>query len=146
MSAPLYLLDTNIVSHMMVNAEGQAAIYAMKLIAQDPSVRMCTSVVVHGELAFGLAKRPSSRLQKALDFQLESLLVLPLDDEVVPHYARLRTALEAAGTPIGPNDALIAAHALALDAILVSADTAFERIPGLKVENWLAAQPPHPVG
>ena len=145
MSAPLYLLDTNIVSHMMVNAEGKAALHAMKLIAQDPSVRMCTSVVVHGELAFGLAKRPSSRLQKALDFQLESLLVLPLDAQVVPHYARLRASLETNGTPIGPNDALIAAHALALDAILVSADAEFERVPGLKVENWLAtiiARPP----
>lgn len=145
MSAPLYLLDTNIVSHMMVNAEGKAAMHAMKLIAQDPSVRMCTSVVVRGELAFGVAKRPSSRLQKALDLQLESLLVLALDDEVVPHYARLRAGLEANGTPIGPNDALIAAHALALDAILVSADTEFERIPGLKVENWLAANTPRPL-
>ncbi len=144
MSAPLYLLDTNIVSHMMVNAEGKAALHAMKLIAQDPSVRMCTSVVVHGELAFGLAKRPSSRLQKALDFQLESLLVLPLDAQVVPHYARLRASLETNGTPIGPNDALIAAHALALGAILVSADIEFERVPGLKVENWLGAKPVPP--
>ena len=142
MTSPLYLLDTNIVSHMMVNAEGQAAMYATRLIAQDPSVRMCTSVVVHGELAFGLAKRPSARLQKALDFQLDNLLVLPLDDEVVPHYARLRAQLETSGTPIGPNDALIAAHALALDAILVSADGEFERVPGLKVENWLSAKTP----
>ncbi len=138
MSPPLYLLDTNIVSHMMVNAEGKAATHAMKLIEQDPSVQMCTSVVVHCELAFGLAKRPSGRLQKALDFQLESLLVLALDAEVVPHYSRLRADLEANGTPIGPNDALIAAHALALGAILVSADAEFERVPGLKVENWLA--------
>lgn len=145
MSGPLYLLDTNIVSHMMVNAEGQAATYAIQLIADNPSVQMCTSVVVHGELAFGLAKRPSKRLQKALDVQLENLLVLALDEEVVPHYARLRAELEASGTPIGPNDALIAAHALALDAILVSADTDFARIPGLKLENWLTAKPPRPL-
>ena len=141
MSSPLYLLDTNIVSHMMVNAEGKAALHAIKLITQDPSVRMCTSVVVHCELAFGIAKRPSSRLQKALDFQLASLLVMPLDNDVVLHYARLRAGLEANGTPIGPNAALIAAHALALGATLVSADAEFERVPGLKVENWLAANP-----
>lgn len=145
MSGPLYLLDTNIISHMMVNADGKAAMQAERVIAENPSVRMCTSVVVHGELAFGLAKRPSARLKNALDVQLENLLVLPLDEEVVPHYARLRAELEANGTSIGPNDALIAAHALALDAILVSADTEFQRIPGLKVENWLATIPPRPL-
>lgn len=145
MSAPLYLLDTNIISHMMVDGAGVAARRAESVITANPSVQMCTSVVVHGELAFGLAKRPSARLQNALDVQLENLLVLPLDETVVPHYARLRADLEANGTPIGPNDALIAAHALALDAILVSADTEFARIPGLKLENWLATKPPRPL-
>ena len=140
MSAPLYLLDTNIISHMMVNAEGLAAQCAQRLIAQDPSVQMCTSVVVQCELAFGLAKRPSTRLQKALDFQLSALLVMPLDETVVLHYARLRADLEAKGTPIGPNDALIAAHALALDATLVSGDAEFRRVTGLRVENWLTEE------
>ncbi|MES2510493.1 MAG: PIN domain-containing protein [Pseudomonadota bacterium] len=139
MSGPLYLLDTNIVSHMMVNGAGMAARQAERVIAGNPSVQMCTSVVVHGELAFGLAKRPSARLQKALDVQLENLLVLPLDNEMVPHYARLRATLEADGQPMGANDLLIAAQALALDATLVSADAAFARIPGLKLENWLSA-------
>lgn len=139
MSGPLYLLDTNIVSHMMVNGAGMAARQAERVIAGNPSVQMCISVVVHGELAFGLAKRPSARLQKALDVQLENLLVLPLDSEMVPHYARLRATLEADGRPMGANDLLIAAQALALDATLVSADAAFARIPGLKLENWLAA-------
>ena len=140
MSAPLYLLDTNIISHMMVNADGLAAQCARRLIAQDPSVQMCTSMVVQCELAFGLAKRPSTRLQKALDFQLSALLVMPLDETVVLHYARLRADLEAKGTPIGPNDALIAAHALALDAILVSGDAEFSRVPGLRFENWLTQE------
>ena len=139
MSAPLYLLDTNIISHMMVNADGLAAQCAQRLIAKDPSVQMCTSVVVQCELAFGLAKRPSTRLQKALDFQMASLLEMPLDEAVALHYARLRADLEAKGTPIGPNDTLIAAHALALDATLVSGDAEFCRVPGLRVENWLLA-------
>ena len=54
------------------------------------------------------------------------------------HYAQLRAHMESAGTPLSPNDMLIAAHALALDAILVSADGAFARVPGLGLENWLA--------
>lgn len=137
MTSPLYLLDTHVISHMMVNADGLAAKHAEHLIAKDPSVRLCTSVVVHCELAFGLAKRPSKRLQTALDFQLGSLLVMPLDTAVVTHYARLRADLETKGTPVGPNDALIAAHALALGAILVSADAEFSRVPGLQLENWL---------
>jgi tRNA(fMet)-specific endonuclease VapC len=54
------------------------------------------------------------------------------------HYASLRTALERAGTPIGANDMLIAAHALATDSILVTDNVKeFSRVPGLKIENWL---------
>ena len=64
--------------------------------------------------------------------------VLPLDADVVPAYARLRSLLERAGTPIGPNDMLIAAHALALGCTLVTADAEFDRVPGLRVENWAA--------
>lgn len=139
MSASIYLLDTNIISHMMVNGAGMAARQAEHVIAGNPSVQMCTSVVVHGELAFGLAKRPSARLKKALDIQLANLLVLPLDEAMIPHYAHLRATLVPDGQPMCANDLLIAAHALALGATLVSADTAFERIPGLKLENWLAA-------
>ncbi len=141
----MYLLDTNIISHMMVNADGIAAMQAERVIADNPVVQMCTSVVVQAELAFGLAKRPSSRLQKAMNVQLENLLVLPLDEDLVPHYASIRAQLEADGQPMGANDLLIAAQALALDAILVSADTAFERVPGLKLENWLVTATPRPL-
>jgi tRNA(fMet)-specific endonuclease VapC len=66
--------------------------------------------------------------------------VRPLDMEasLVQPYAMLRTQLAAAGTPIGPNDTLIAAHALALDCTLVTNnDAEFSRVPGLRVENWL---------
>jgi tRNA(fMet)-specific endonuclease VapC len=62
---------------------------------------------------------------------------MPLDAGVAIHYANLRTELEAAGTPIGPNDTFIAAHALALGATLVTADADFSCVPGLQVENWL---------
>ena len=68
---------------------------------------------------------------------MQNLVVLPLDETVGPHYAKLRAQLEQAGTPIGANDTLIAAHALALGATLVTADIEFTRVPGLQVENWL---------
>ena len=65
--------------------------------------------------------------------------VLPLDASVAADYARIRALLESKGKPIGANDLLIAAHALALDATLVTDnETEFRRVPGLKVENWLA--------
>lgn len=63
--------------------------------------------------------------------------VLALESAVATHYAELRTLLEQSGTPIGPNDTLIAAHALALGATLVSGNAEFARVPGLQVENWL---------
>ena len=86
---------------------------------------------------FGLLKRPSLRLQAAYDLEIARLQVEPLTEAVPPLYARLRAQLEAEGTPIGANDALIAAHAMALNATLVSADAEFLRVPGLRVENWL---------
>lgn len=135
-----YLLDTNIISHMMVNADGIVARRAERRMTSPDAPELCTSIIVQCELAFGLKKRPSVRLQAALNAQLEGLIVLPLDQKVVTHYANLRSQLEALGTPIGPNDTLIAAHALALDATLVSTDAEFLRVPGLKVENWLAAE------
>lgn len=62
---------------------------------------------------------------------------MPFDADVAVHYANLRTVLEEAGTPIGANDTLIAAHAMSLGATLVTADAEFTRVPDLKVENWL---------
>ncbi|MFM9879317.1 MAG: PIN domain-containing protein [Burkholderiaceae bacterium] len=133
-----YLLDTNMISHMMANPDGIVAKRAQLCMASPALPQLCTSIVVHCELSFGLQKRPSNRLQAALAFQLASVVVLPLDQTVVTHYASLRAQLESVGQPIGPNDALIAAHALALEATLVSADAEFARVPGLKLENWLA--------
>jgi tRNA(fMet)-specific endonuclease VapC len=86
---------------------------------------------------FGLQRKASTKLSKAYADLLQVVEILPLDLQITPHYAALRAHLERAGTPIGSNDTLIAAHALALDATLVSADAEFGRVPGLRVENWL---------
>lgn len=133
----IYLLDTNIISHLMKDGQSVSANRCRDRLLKEPDCKLVTSVVVQCELMFGLAKYPSQRLQRAYALQMESLSVVALDDSVCSRYATLRHHLELAGTPIGGNDTLIAAHALALDATLVSADAAFARVPGLRLENWL---------
>lgn len=136
----IFLLDTNIVSHLMRDERGVVAQRARKAI-EDGRVRMmCTSIVVQCELLFGLAKRPSERLRAAYEVEMAKLEVFNLDSTVAPVYADVRAHLERKGTPIGGNDSLIAAHALALEATLVTGNEAeFLRVPGLRVENWLHA-------
>lgn len=135
-----YLLDTNIISHMMRDANGMAARHFILMAQRPDSPDVCTSVVVQCELLFGLTRKPNPRLEMAYERVIQSVEVLSLDGEIAIYYARLRAELEAQGTPIGPNDTLIAAHALALDATLISGDAEFRRVPGLRVENWLAPE------
>jgi tRNA(fMet)-specific endonuclease VapC len=133
-----YLLDTHIISHMMRDANGIAAQHFIQIAKRSDAPGICTSVVVQCELLFGLARRPNPRLEMAYERVIQSLEVLALDSETASYYAQLRTALETQGTPIGPNDTLIAAHALALDCTLVIGNEAeFRRVPGLRVDNWL---------
>lgn len=76
---------------------------------------------------------------KRLEVILERLPVLPLITPSDRHYGAIRQHLEQSGTPIGPNDLLIAAHALSLNLILVTANTReFERVPDLRLANWLS--------
>ncbi len=135
--AHLYLLDTNIMSDMMRNPEGMAAQRFRNLLTEDETCTLCTSVIVQCELLFGLRRRTHPRWHTHYQLLLGSVNVMPLEPEVAAHYASLRARLEQAGTPIGANDTLIAAHALALGATLVTADTEFARIAGLQTENWL---------
>lgn len=99
---------------------------------------ICTSIIVACELRYGAAKKGSARLSERVESLLESLEVLPLDKESDHRYAEIRYHLEQQGKPIGPNDLLIAAHALALDLTLVTDNVEeFARVPGLRLENWL---------
>lgn len=136
------MLDTNIISDMMRNLQGSAAKRAIALGTNESGGqrRLCTSVIVQCELEFGLARQPNPRLQIAYDAVMQTIEVLPLTKDIVSLYANLRSLLESAGAPIGPNDTLIAAHALSIDATVVSADAEFLRVPGLRVENWLAKE------
>ena len=128
------MLDTNI------------CIYAIKqrppevlaaLRAQEVAGLGLSSVTV-AELAFGVAKSGSARNQRALEQFLEPLEIADFDRSAALVYGRLRAALEAAGTPIGPLDTQIAAHALALGVTLVSnSQREFARVPGLRLEDWV---------
>ena len=129
-----YLLDTNIISDLVRHPQGSV----FQNISNAGENKVCTSIVVACELRFGVAKSNSSRLREQLKRILGVLPILPLESPADQHYAEIRTHLERAGIPIGPNDLLIAAHALALNLTLVTANTReFERVPSLKLENWL---------
>lgn len=137
MSALRYLLDTNILSALIREPQGAVA----AILSRRGYDRVCTSLIVAAELRFGAFKRGSPALvTKATDL-LASMPVLPLEAGVDEAYAKVRLALEQAGAPIGPNDLLIAAHALDQDLTLVT-DNAdeFTRVPDLRVENWLASE------
>ena len=137
-AAPVWMLDTNILSHAIRYPRGPLAVHLQQLSAQTGGA-LCTSLVVACELSFGAEKVGSSSLVSKIETMLEFVPSKTIDQDVVQHYATIRTHLEKAGTPIGPNDTLIAAHALALDCTLVTDnDTEFRRVPGLRVENWLA--------
>lgn len=129
-----YMLDTNIISDLIRNPHGRAA----KRIAKVGESSICTSIIVAAELRYGCAKSGSTRLSKAVEDLLDEISVLPFEIPADAEYGGLRAALEEAGTPIGSNDLLIAAHALATDSVMVTANAAeFKRVRSLKVENWL---------
>jgi tRNA(fMet)-specific endonuclease VapC len=129
------MLDTNIVSDLIRNPQGMVA----RRIAKVGEDNICTSVIVAAELRYGSAKNGSKRLLKAVEDLLGEINVLAFDVPADAEYGGIRVDLEAAGKPIGGNDMLIAAHAHATGATIVTANTdEFKRIRGLKVENWLA--------
>jgi len=129
-----YLLDTNILSDLVRNPQGVVAARITK--AGENTV--CTSVIVAAELRYGASKSNSTKLAERIDLILSALEILPLEPPADRQYAALRHHFTRQGTPIGPNDLLIAAHALASDLTVVTANVReFSRVPGLKVENWL---------
>ncbi|MEA5579961.1 type II toxin-antitoxin system VapC family toxin [Nodularia harveyana UHCC-0300] len=129
-----YLLDTNILSDLVRHPQG----LVFQRIATVGEGSVCTSIIVACELRFGAAKNGSSRLVEQVECILEVFPVLSLESPIDKHYGAIRTHLEQSGTPIGPNDLLIAAHAHALNLTLVTANTReFERVPALILDNWL---------
>lgn len=129
-----YLLDTNILSDLVRQPQGPVASHITRVGEET----VCTSIIVAAELRFGAVKSGSSKLADRMDLILSAIEILPLEIGADREYGKLRHYLARKGTPIGPNDMLIAAHALDTDLIMVTANLReFTRVPGLKVENWL---------
>jgi tRNA(fMet)-specific endonuclease VapC len=129
-----YLLDTNIVSDLVRNPQGRVAQHIRKI----GEAQVCTSIVVAAELRYGAAKKQSSRLTAQLQAVLGALEVLPFEAPADTTYGALRARLERAGRPIGANDLLIAAQALALGyTIVTDNEREFAQIKDLPRVNWL---------
>jgi tRNA(fMet)-specific endonuclease VapC len=130
----LYLLDTNVAVDYLT---GRYPAVAEKLRSLVPEEVAISSVAV-AELRYGADKsgRQAENLAR-LDAFLADVPTVDFDLRAAAAYGRLRALLEAAGTPIGPNDMLIAAQALAEGLVLVSSDVSeFRRVPDLQVQDW----------
>lgn len=129
-----YLLDTNVLSDLIRNPSGRA----IQRIRALRETELCTSVIVAAELRYGCAKKGSPELTRRVEALLTVLPVISFEAPADRYYGRVRAELEASGQLIGQNDLLIAAHALALGATIVTAnDREFRRVAGLRVENWV---------
>ena len=129
-----FLLDTNIVSDLVRHPRGKIA-GRISDVGEDD---VCTSIVVAAELRYGAAKRNSSRLTAQLEAVLGALEVIALEPPADAMYGLIRADLARSGQPIGGNDLLIAAHALALGLTVVTDnEREFSRVEDLRVENWL---------
>ena len=132
-----YLLDTNAVSDLVRNPQGKVARHVRKVGERH----VCTSIIVAAELRYGADKKASPRLSSQLDAVLGVLEVLPFEAPADTSYGLLRSRLEKRGTPIGGNDLLIAAQALALGCVIVTDnEKEFSRVEGLRVRNWLRSR------
>ena len=130
-----YLLDTNVVSHIM---QGRDAELLARLI-QVPVGQVAMSSITLAELEYGLHRKGQPpRLRQALAQVLLRMDVLPWDEEVATCYGELCSTLEARGISLSDFDMMIAAHAVAADITLVSRDKAFAQVPTerLSLEIW----------
>ena len=129
-----YLLDTNICIYV-INAKPPQVLERFR---REAIGDIGISAITAAELAFGVAKSGSARNRAALEKFLAPLEIVPFDGEAIWHYGETRAGLEKRGLPIGSLDTLIAAHALALGATLVTNNgSEFSRVEGLRVENWV---------
>jgi len=129
-----FMLDTNTCVDLIRQRNDRILRKMLRLKPDD----LCVSSVTLSELEYGAAKSADpGRNRLALATFMTPLSVMPYDDAVAPVYGKLRAELERAGTPIGPLDTLIAAHALSLGLTVVTDnEREFRRVSGLKVENW----------
>jgi tRNA(fMet)-specific endonuclease VapC len=131
-----YLLDTNVASHIVRGDRPEIISRVVVLPMNDIAI----SAVTEAEILYGLSRRsyPSNLTRRVKEFLLR-VDVLPWDRDAAQRYADLRAVCEREGVILAPLDMMIAAHAIAADATLVTYDKAFARVPArlMKTENWL---------
>lgn len=129
----LSLLDTNICIYIINSRPSQV----LARFRHEKTERLGISSITACELAYGVIKSGSGRNRRALEMFLAPLDILPFDQSVLWHYGQVRATLERMGQSIGALDTMIAAHALSLNATLITNNTReFARIEGLSLENW----------
>lgn len=127
------MLDTDSVSYAL---RGQGRV-ATRIAEHRPS-ELCISAITVAELRFGAQRRKSAKIHELIDLFTANVAVVPFDETGAAHFGTIAADLAGRGTPIGEFDVLIAAHAMAIDATLVTNNVKhFSRIRGLDVENWL---------
>ncbi len=130
----MILLDTNICIYI-INAKPPEVLARFR---QYRLGEIGMSSVVAAELAYGVAKSLSPRNRAALEMFLAPMEILPFNEQAIWRYGELRAQLERQGQSIGALNTMIAAHALSVNATLVTHNTReFERVAGLRVENWV---------
>ena len=130
----MILLDTNICIYIINTRPPEV----LARFHQFRLGEIGASSVVAAELAYGVAKSGSERNRKALEMFLAPLEIIPFDEKAIWAYGELRADLERQGQLIGSLDTLIAAHALSLNALLVTNNTReFSRVKDLRLENWV---------
>ncbi len=130
----MYMLDTNI----CIFAIKKRPEKVLSRLQTHKPAEICISSITYAELCHGVEKsQAKARNRLALTLFLSSISILPFDELAAWEYGKVRAVLEQQGTPIGPLDTQIAAHAKSLDMTLVTNNTReFKRVTGLKVEDW----------
>ena len=130
----MYMLDTNICVFAIKKRPEKVL---SRLQSHKPS-EICISSITYAELCHGVEKSQSkARNRLALTLFLSAISIVPFDQAAATEYGKVRAALEQRGTPIGPLDTQIAAHAKAMGITLVTNNTReFSRVEGLDVEDW----------
>lgn len=134
-----YLLDTNIASFVIKASRPRI----LERLAKQPRTSVGVSVVTEMELRFGLERlrvehgHENQPLRWRVDEFLLGVPVLPLPDDISAAYAKVRAGLEKQGKSIGPLDTIIASHAVAIGAVLVTNNVReFGRVKGLRLQDW----------
>ena len=136
MTGQLFMLDTDTCIFLM---RGESPALAAK-VQSVPLQQQVMSAVTFAELTYGVqasaaAKRKQN--QSVLDSLVLHLAVLDWPQDAAKHYAEIRADLKKRGAQLGAADLMIAAHARAMGAIVVTNNVKdFERVKGLAVENW----------